>query len=122
MENEEDILLRKMMLDIQRKLVAKSSPKKEEKIDYSKVFLENLSEDGKEMFERALKQYSDAALKIAEILGRLIIEKKVTGPFDAEAVYGIFEELGLPIRIETKIVYKKKGKIKSISELIREEE
>ncbi|MEM0023272.1 MAG: hypothetical protein QW407_01570 [Thermofilaceae archaeon] len=119
---EEDFLLRKMMLDMKRKLMTRQPSQKEEKVDYVKLFYDNLSEDGKEMFNRALMQYPSLAQKVAEMLGQLLVQGKISGPLDAETIYGIFSELGYPIRLETKIVYKKKGKVKTISELLKEEE
>jgi len=118
--SEEEILLRKMALSIQRKLISRQQS--EEKVDYLKVFLDNLSEDGKEMYKRALDQYPNVAPKIAEALGRLRESGKITGPLDSETIYYIFMEAGYPIRIETKIVYKEKGKVKSISEVLKEKE
>jgi len=119
--SEEEILLRKMALNIQRKLISRQQ-QSEEKVDYLKVFLDSLSEDGKEMYKRALDQYPSVAPKIAEELGRLIASGKITSPLDSETIYYIFMEYGYPIRIETKIVYKEKGKVKSISEVLKEKE
>jgi len=90
--------------------------------DYLQVFLEHLTDDGKEMFRRAKEQYPVVARKIAESIGRLFVQGRIRGVLDARAIYGIFAELGYPIRLKTKIVYKKKGEVKTISELLREED
>lgn len=119
---EEDILLRKMMLDMKRKLMAKQPSQREEKVDYTKLFYDSLSEDGREMFNKASEQYPSLAQKVAEMLGQLLIQGKINGPLDAETIYMVFNEIGYPIRLETRIVYKKKGKVKSIGELLKEEE
>lgn len=121
MIGEEDILMRKMILDMQRKLIVRRSQQREERVDYVKVFLDNVSEEGLEMYNKALEQYPTIAPKVAEALGRLIAHGKIDSPLDAETVYRVFQELGYPIRLETKIVYKKKGKVKSIGELLKEE-
>ena len=121
--SEEELLKKMMLVKLQRKLLASTIPRKEkETIDFKKIFLKNLTQDGLEMFNRALKQYPAIAEKIAESLGRLYNQGRLKGSLNAEAVYGIFLELGYPIRLDTRIVYKKKGKVKSISELLKEKD
>lgn len=122
MSSEEELLKRRLMLDLQRRMLARQTKRDVEKPDYASVFLKHLSEDGREMFNMAMNQYPDVAQKVAETLGKLYHEGRLEGVLDAEAIYGIFEELGYPIRIETKIVYKKKGEVKSISELLKEKD
>ncbi len=122
MGSEEEMLLRKMLLDMQRKMASKAAARPEEaKVDYARLFTDSLTEDGREMYRMALEQYPEAARKVAEAVGQLIAAGKVRGPLDAESVFMIFEQLGYPIRIETKIVYKKKGRVKTISEVLKEE-
>jgi DNA-binding TFAR19-related protein (PDSD5 family) len=118
--SEEELLKRRLMLELQRKMLVKQIKRDVEKPDYTSVFLKHLSDDGKEMFKLAMDQYPDVAQKVAETLGKLYHDGRLEGILDAEAVYGIFEEIGYPIRIETKIVYKKKGEVKSISDLLKE--
>lgn len=113
---------RRLMAEIQRKLLAKQTKQEEKKPDYVAVFLQHLSSDGRRMFDIAAEQYPEVARKVAETLGRLFHEGRLSGVLDAETVYGIFEELGYPIRIETRIVYKKKGEVKTISELLKEKD
>lgn len=120
MSSEEELLKRRLMVELQRKLIAKQLKREPEKPDYVSIFLKHLSEDGREMFNKAMEQYPDVARKVAETLGKLYHEGRLEGVMDAETVYGLFEEVGFPIRIETKIVYKKKGEVKSISELLKE--
>jgi len=118
--SEEELLKRRLMLELQRKMLAKQIKRDVEKPDYTSVFLKHLSGDGKEMFNLAMNQYPDIAQRVAETLGKLYHEGRLEGILDAETVYGIFEEIGYPIRLETKIVYKKKGEVKSISDLLKE--
>jgi len=120
--SEEELLKRRLMVEMQRKLLARQLRREPEKPDYVAVFMKHLSEDGKRMFDKAKEQYPDIARKVAEALGKLYYEGRLKGVMDAEAIYGLFEEIGYPIRIETRIVYKKKGEVKSISELLKEKE
>ena len=89
--------------------------------DFRKIFEQNLSDDGKKMFRYALEQYPEIAKKLANILGQYFYMGKIKGKLNANDIYGIFYELGYPIRLETKIVYKKKGRVKSIKELLNED-
>ncbi|RLF04426.1 MAG: hypothetical protein DRK00_06740 [Thermoprotei archaeon] len=118
--SDEELLKRRMMIELQRKLLAKAARKQAQPPDYTRIFARNLTEDGREMFRRAESQYPVVASKVAEALGRLYAQGRLRGRLDAETIYGIFYELGYPIRIETRVVYKKRGEVKTISELIKE--
>ncbi|WP_460025707.1 hypothetical protein [Infirmifilum sp. SLHALR2] len=115
-----EIIKRRMLQRMQKELLGKKDAKKAEP-DYYAVFLEHLTEDGKMMFEKAVEQYGDTARKIGEKLGRLYYSGRLKGDMNAETVYWVFSEIGLPIRLETKIVYKKGGEVKSISDMLKEE-
>ncbi|MEZ0345385.1 MAG: hypothetical protein ABWK01_02390 [Infirmifilum sp.] len=115
-----ELIKKRMLLEMQKRMMEKEVKRAEP--DYYNVFLGNLTDDGRVMFEKAVEQYGDTARKIAEKLGRLYHIGRLRGKLDAEAVYWIFSEIGLPIRLETRIVYKKGGEYKSISEILKEEE
>jgi len=115
------LLKMKKMLELQKKMLTlKKGTSHLQKIDYYQIFIKSLTEDGRKMYKIAENQYSIAAKRIATLLGKMIYEGKIKLPLNAEVIYGIFYELGLPIRIETKIVYKRKGEVKSISDIIKE--
>lgn len=114
-----ELIKKRMLVEMQKKMLEKELKKAEP--DYYHVFLDNLTEDGKIMFEKAVDQYGEAAKKIGEKLGRLYHTGRLRDKLDAEAVYWIFSEIGLPIRLETRIVYKKGREYKSISDVLREE-
>lgn len=122
MSDDIELIKRRMLLEMQRRMLHQAAPRQERKVDYLVVFTSSLTEDGQEMFKRAVDQYGDMAKKVGEKLGMLIHSGRVKGTLDAEAVYRIFYELGMPIRLETRIVYKKGGEVKSISEMLREKE
>jgi len=119
--SEEELLKLRMMKRLQRELTKRAVEREERRTDPKEVFKANLTSDGARMFQQAAEQYPDIAEKIAEAVGRLYMAGRLDGKLDAEAVYGIFYEMGFPIRLQTKIVYKKRGEVKSISELIKGE-
>ncbi|MHB9302748.1 hypothetical protein [Thermofilum pendens] len=121
-EKDIELIKRRMLLEMQKKMLAKEAKREPERINYYEVFVSHLTDDGKEMFGKALEQYGEVARKIGEKLGYLFHTGRITGSLDASTIYWIFQEAGLPIRLETRIVYKKKGEVKSISDLLKEEE
>ena len=110
MEDEEiEMLIRQKMLEMQTELLKNSyavHPYKTENC-FHRV--------------KAKAQYPKVASVIVKELARLIQLGKMREKLNAEDIYGIFFYLGYPIRVETKIVIKRKGKVKSISDLLRED-
>ncbi|RLE82553.1 MAG: hypothetical protein DRJ36_00475, partial [Thermoprotei archaeon] len=51
---------------------------------------------------------------------RLIVQGRIKGEIDGYTVLYIFRELGYPIRLPTRIVVKRKGETKSITEYLKE--
>lgn len=115
-----ELIKRRMLAEMQKKLLENETKRREP--DYYSVFLEHLTEDGKAMFEKALEQYGNTAKTIGEKLGRLYSLGRLQGRMNAGSVFWVFSEIGLPIRIEAKIVYKKGGEVKSISEMLKKED
>jgi len=121
-DDELEIIKRRKLLELQKRLLEKTKKKAEpEKPDFYSLFLSSLTDDGREMFGKALDQYGDAAARVGESIGRLIYAGRIRGRLGAEEIYWIFREIGMPIRLETRIVYKKRGEVKSISDMLKEE-
>ncbi|RLE76130.1 MAG: hypothetical protein DRJ44_04595 [Thermoprotei archaeon] len=122
MEDEEiEMLIRQKMLEMQKELLKKNKAGKTEKKDPWSIIKPYLTTDGMEMLLKAKAQYPKVASVIVKELARLIQLGKMREKLNAEDIYGIFFYLGYPIRVETKIVIKRKGKVKSISDLLRED-
>jgi len=122
LSDEIDLIKRKKLLEFQKKMLKKKFQQKNVKRTLSpREFLDMyLTEGGREMLKRGFQQYPGVAQYVVNGLVRLIISKRITGKIDEHLIYGIFYELGYPIRLETKIMYKSKGKAKSISEVLKE--
>jgi DNA-binding TFAR19-related protein (PDSD5 family) len=121
-ERDVELIKRRMLLEMQKKLLRASQPERKEVVDYERIFVEHLTDDGRMMYEKAVEQYGEEARRIAEKLGRLYRSGRLQGLMNAETVYWVFREVGLPIKIETRIVYKKGGEVKSIGEMLRGED
>ncbi len=121
-DDELELIKKRKLLELQKKLLKKTRKKEEVTTpDFYSLFLSSLTDDGREMFGKALDQYGDDAAKIGESIGRLIYAGRIRGRLTAEHIYWIFRELGMPIRVETRIVYKKGREVKSISDLLKED-
>ncbi len=124
---EEDLELRALKLKKLMKLTALRSeaekPRRELDFDQAlKILRRRLVDRGEEVLEAALDQYPDQARKIVMILARMILAGRIAGNIGGEALLSIFEQLGMPIKLRTKILYYKKGEYKSIADLVKREE
>jgi len=124
---EEDLELRALKLKKLMKLTALRSeaekPRRELDFDQAlKILRRRLVDRGDEVLKAALDQYPDQARKIVMILARMILAGRIAGNIGGEALLSIFEQLGLPIKLRTKILYYKKGEYKSIADLVKREE
>ena len=117
MEEDIEIIKMKKLLSLRRSLLS-STPKVKE--DPREVVLKHLTGRGREILELAESQHPHVARVIVRELARLIKEGKLRGALDGYTLYQIFEELGYPIRVKTKIVIKGKGRAKSIAEALKE--
>lgn len=124
MSDELDLLKRRKLLELQRRMLAESARRERElrarAIDPVEFLRKHLVDRGDEVLDRALEQYPRVARLVAAQLARLIMAGRID-KVDGPTLYGIFRELGYPVRMETRIVYKSRGRVKTISELLREE-
>jgi len=118
MEEDIEIIKMKKLLSLRRSLLSSTPKVKEE--DPREVVLKHLTGRGREILELAESQHPHVARVIVRELARLIKEGKLRGALDGYTLYQIFEELGYPIRVKTKIVIKGKGRAKSIAEALKE--
>lgn len=123
MSDELDLLKRKKLIELQKKALLESL-KKEKKatkkaIDPVKFIRKYFVGRANEVFDRALSQYPTVAKYVAYQLAKLILAGKVK-EIDGVTLYEVFRALGCPVRLETRVVYKAKGKTKTLSELLKE--
>ena len=73
-----------------------------------------------EVLETAEAQYPTAIARIEAELARLVKGGELRGPISGEALYALFRRLGLRVRLDTKIIYRKKGQEKTFAEKLGE--
>jgi len=115
-----EFIKRRKLLELQRRLLAKKIEAPPEKIDYHSIVRSRLVGRGEEVLAAAERQFPIETPKIVRALAEAIKSKKLEEPIEGGALYELFLALGMRIRLETKIVYEKKGEEKSISEVLRE--
>lgn len=123
MSDELDLLKRKKLIELQRKMLLRNLKKEEQAmkkpINPIEFIRRRFVGRANEVFDKALSQYPTVAKYVAYQLMKLVLAGKVD-KIDGVTLYEIFKALGYPVRLETKILYKAKGKTKTLSELLKE--
>ncbi len=110
----------KQMLSAKPTSITESSVGEEDFERYLKIFRENLTERGEEVLEAAMRDYPDVTRKIVTLLAKKILERKIIDKMSGGDLLRLFENLGIPVRIETSIKYYRHGEYKSLSDLLKE--
>ncbi|MCD6312939.1 MAG: hypothetical protein J7L79_03925 [Thaumarchaeota archaeon] len=79
----------------------------------------HLEDRGDEVLEAALEQYPEQAKKVVAILAEKIARGELHSKLSGGVLMSLFEYLGMPVKLRTKILYYKKGEYKSISDLLK---
>ena len=113
---EEELLLQKKLLEL-KKMLAKRGEKKSAR----EIVLERLVDRGEEVLKAAEEQFPDQTKVIIEKLAEMIKNGYITSNITGAELLWLFRQLGLPVRIETKIRIEKKGKVISLDEKLKED-
>ena len=123
---EDDLELKMLRLKKMRELLKSREKQRREKDEFELNFKDayelvkkHLADRGEEVLNAALEQYPEAAKKIVTIIALKIMRGEFSGKITGEMLMQLFEYLGMHIRLETKILYYRKGEYKSIRDLLR---
>jgi len=126
MEEEELIKMRKL-LELQRKMLKETSKQKLQvstvKRDFTssyEILKEYLTPKAKEILEHAMRQYPSVAKYVVGELARLVLNGRIKEPLNGYTIFHIFQELGYPVRLPTRIVVKRKGETKDLASYLKE--
>ena len=117
-DSELGAIRRKKLIELQRKLASKE--KKTETVDKSEILSRVFKGRAWEVFNSASYQFPDAMSKVRDLLVKLVSSgeiKQVTG----EQLYLFLANLGLRVRLETKIEFASHGELKSLAEKMKQE-
>ncbi|RLG08032.1 MAG: hypothetical protein DRN68_04550 [Thaumarchaeota archaeon] len=123
---EDDLELKMLRLKKMRELLkSREKQKKEKEVselsfkDAYELVKKHLVDRGEEVLNAALEQYPEAARKVVMIIASKIMRGEFSGKITGEMLMQLFEYLGMHVRLETKILYYRKGEYKSIQDLLR---
>ena len=117
-DSQLDALRRKKLLDLQRKLATRED--KIEKVDANAALDRIFQGRAREVFNAASCQFPQAMSRIKDLLAELASSgrlKEVTG----EQLFLFLRNLGLRVRLDTKIEFASHGELKPIAEKLRSE-
>jgi DNA-binding TFAR19-related protein (PDSD5 family) len=75
-----------------------------------------------EVFNAAAYQYPQVIGQVESILVEGIKEGKITDIIDGAILMGFFRQIGLPVRLQTKIRISDKGELKTLEQKMKEDE
>lgn len=106
---------------MQRKLNAKQqqSQGNSGKLEPEKILANVLVGRAWEVYYAARQQYPAIADQIFRELAELVRMGQLKGPITGEQLYGLLRQIGLDIRLETKIQVLEHGELKSIADKFR---
>lgn len=117
-DDELEALKRKRLLELQRRM-ALCSQEKEAPIDVHKVLDSVFRGRAWEVFNEANSQYPDEMAEIEHTLVSLVSEGKLK-EIDGEQLFALLKNVGLDVRLNSKIKVISHGKTQSLSEKIKE--
>lgn len=112
------------MLELQKKILSAQAPKEEaekpkpETTD--ELFNKYFYGRAWEVYRAAKQQYPEAMEKIEKALQEAIKAGKIKEKISGEALYTLFNQIGMRVRLETTIMYKKHGELKTIEQTLKE--
>ena len=122
-DRELEYLKQKKLLEMQRRLLTEKGEelkKKEDetssKKDPKDILKTIFDESAWKMWDIAVQQYPQASEDVAKALITLIESGKIKEKVNGEQIYWLFTQLGLKIRIETKIRILESGELKTIAD------
>jgi DNA-binding TFAR19-related protein (PDSD5 family) len=72
-----------------------------------------------EVYYAAKRQYPRIAEQILQELAQLVQTGKLKGQINGEQLYGLLRQIGLDVRLETKIQVLERGELKSLADKFR---
>ena len=128
MTGEEDLELKRLQLRKMIKLASQlaggqagqAEAKQPREPTPLEVVKASLGPKGAVVLEAALEQYPRETMRMVERLAELIKAGAVEGPIDGGELYSLFRQLGLRVKLDTKIVYVKRGEARDLRELFKQ--
>lgn len=120
-DSELDRLKRRRLADMQKRLNSRQQQSQAEigKLEPAKVLEKVFVGRAWEVYHAARQQYPRIADQIFQELAELVRIGRLKGQITGEQLYGLLRQIGLDIRLETKIQVLDHGELKSIADKFR---
>ena len=120
-DTELERLKRQRLAEMQKKISAKQEKAQAatSKPDPSNVLQKVFVGRAWEVYYAAKRQYPRIAEEILQELARLVQNGQLKGQITGEQLYGLLREIGLDVRLETKIQVLERGELKSLADKFR---
>ncbi len=125
MDKELERIKRRRMLELQRRMLQtekeEEEPEKPAEPTTPREILDRMfSGRAWEIYETAKIQYPTAMPQVEQALVEGIKSGKIQDRIDGESLFAFLRQLGLNVRLNTKIRYKEHGELKTIGQRIKE--
>lgn len=123
-DTELERLKSRKMHEIQRRLLElekKQATAKKEMLSPRETLRTILVGRAWEVLDAAARQYPEPTRMLERELARLVDERQLKGPINAEQLMWLFRSVGLNVRLETKIQVLESGELKSLTDKLRGE-
>jgi DNA-binding TFAR19-related protein (PDSD5 family) len=116
-------------LEMQKRFMAKKAEEEQKKIQEDKPKSDIKPKDvlkrifigrAMEVWDQAWKQYPEIMQKLEPDLARLVISGEIDGLIDENQLLQILRTIGLDVRFDLRIKILRNGKLKTISEKLKE--
>ncbi|MCX8162218.1 MAG: hypothetical protein RMJ00_04600 [Nitrososphaerota archaeon] len=120
-DTELESIKKRMLAKLQKKIVSDRGEQSEQKLDPERYVESNLEGKAVEVFECFKQQYPGRVYRIVvEALAKAMKNGAIPTPLDATTLYSILLNIGLRVRLPSRIYVAKKGEVKDFSEYLRE--
>ena len=118
-DSELERLKRQRLARMQKTFTEKQSQAETWKLEPSKVLEKTFVGRAWEVYQAALQQYPQIAAQIFRELAELVRSGQLREQITGEQLYGLLRQIGLDVRLETKIQVLERGELKPIADKFR---
>jgi DNA-binding TFAR19-related protein (PDSD5 family) len=119
-DSELERLKRERLAKMQKMISAKQQPETgANKTDTTSVLQRVFVGRAWEVYHAAKRQYPQVAEEIFRELARLVQSGQLKGQITGEELFGLLRQIGLDVRLETKIQVLEHGELKTIADKFR---
>jgi DNA-binding TFAR19-related protein (PDSD5 family) len=119
-DSELERIKRRRLAEMQRVLDAKKQANQpKQKLSTEQVLQRVFVGRAWEVYEATKQQYPSIAGRLFQELAQLVEAGQLTGQITGEQLYGLLRQIGLDVRLDTKIQVLDHGKLKSLGDKFR---